>query len=74
MSKNNNFSLGKFQGKVLESLKNIEDKLDENNTQHTIFFQRTSKNREDIVKLKHTPSLSREPIKWILSIFGLNKG
>ena len=59
-------TMAEFKGKVLESLDNIEKKMDKNSLQHNEFYTR-------IRKLEMKPSFSVSPIGWLLSLIGLRK-
>ena len=68
MTRNNNgfrLSTAEFKGRVIESLDNIKEDIKEikinNSSQHNDFYKR-------IGKLERTPSMSVNPIAWIMSI------
>ena len=65
-SRTNGFRLdtAQFKGKVLESLSNIEKQFDLNRDQHELFFNR-------IRKIELKPSLSVNPVAWLLALFGI---
>ena len=54
-------TMAEFKGKVLESLENIEKKMDKNSLQHNEFYTR-------IRKLESKPSFSVRPIAWLMAL------
>ncbi len=57
-------SMAEFKGKVITSLDNIEKQFEQNREQHKLFFER-------IRKIEQRPSLSVNPIAWLLALFGI---
>ncbi len=57
-------SMAEFRGEAAQSLKNIEKQFEENRRQHELFFKR-------IRKLEMKPSLSVNPVAWLLALFGV---
>lgn len=61
-------SMAEFKGTVVQSLEDIKEDMREiklsNSSQHRDFYKR-------IGKLERTPSLSVNPISWLMSLFGM---
>ena len=68
MPKNNGFkiAMARFEGKVLEALKNMENEFKLNREQHELFFRR-------IRRIEMRPSISIDPMGWFFSWFGIKK-